>query len=165
MVYFTADTHFGHANIIRLCGRPFADIAQMDEELIRRWNAIVLPEDDIWHLGDFVVRGKSSPSQYLARLKGRKHLVFGNHDVAEARTAPGWSSSSPLAEIIVDRVRLVLCHYALRTWNHASHGALQLYGHSHGNLSGSHNSADVGVDCWDFRPASLDQIRARMATT
>ena len=34
MIYFTADTHFGHENVIRFCGRPFSCAAEMDEALI-----------------------------------------------------------------------------------------------------------------------------------
>jgi calcineurin-like phosphoesterase family protein len=49
-------------------------------------------------------------------------------------------------------------------WNASHHGALHFYGHSHGNLPGDSQSLDVGVDCWDFRPASLAEIRARLAT-
>ena len=38
MVYFTSDLHFGHANVIGLCSRPFADVEQMDRALIENWN-------------------------------------------------------------------------------------------------------------------------------
>ena len=37
-VFFTADPHFGHTNIIRYENRPFASAEEMDQELIRRWN-------------------------------------------------------------------------------------------------------------------------------
>jgi calcineurin-like phosphoesterase family protein len=55
-------------------------------------------------------------------------------------------------------IPLVLCHYAMRTWNRSHYGAIQLYGHSHGNLPGDSQSCDVGVDCWGFRPVSLEEI-------
>ncbi len=34
MNFFTADLHFGHANIIKYCKRPFTDVAAMDRALI-----------------------------------------------------------------------------------------------------------------------------------
>ena len=52
-VFFTADTHFGHANVIRLSKSPFADISAMNEALISGWNEVVGNEDVVWHLGDF----------------------------------------------------------------------------------------------------------------
>jgi calcineurin-like phosphoesterase family protein len=55
--------------------------------------------------------------------------------------------------------KLVLCHYALRSRPGSRRGAVHLYGHSHGTLPGNGQSLDVGVDCWDFRPVSLSQIR------
>ena len=50
-LFFTSDTHFHHANIIRFCDRPFRDVEEMDEILIRNWNEVVGPEDTIFHLG------------------------------------------------------------------------------------------------------------------
>ena len=54
-VFFTSDHHFGHQNIIRHCQRPFGGAAEMDEELIRRWNERVRPGDEVYHLGDFAL--------------------------------------------------------------------------------------------------------------
>ena len=39
MIYFTADTHFDHANILKLCARPFHDIDEMNETMIASWNS------------------------------------------------------------------------------------------------------------------------------
>ena len=50
--WFSADLHFGHANIIRYCDRPFADVDEMNWRLVRRWNATVAPTDEVWVLGD-----------------------------------------------------------------------------------------------------------------
>src|ERR671929_1176204 len=55
-VWFTADTHFGHAGALGRFRRPFASVQDMDEAMIRRWNETVGPEDDVWHLGDFALR-------------------------------------------------------------------------------------------------------------
>ena len=53
MLFFTSDLHLGHANIIRYCDRPFANVGEMDAELIRRWNETVGEEDVVYFLGDF----------------------------------------------------------------------------------------------------------------
>jgi calcineurin-like phosphoesterase family protein len=161
--WFTSDTHFGHENIIKHCARPFESAASMDAALIAHWNDVVAPEDEVWHLGDFSYKAAHAPSDYLRRLNGRKHLLWGNHDSEQSRAAPGWASSQAYAEVTVEETRLVLFHYSLKTWRRVGQGALQLYGHSHGRMAGDRQSCDVGVDCWGFRPVSLDAIKARLA--
>jgi calcineurin-like phosphoesterase family protein len=161
-VLFTADTHFGHAGALALYRRPFASVAAMNAAMIARWNETVAPEDEVWHLGDFALRTKAADAAALLRcLNGRKHLITGNNDPLEIAVLPEWSSVSPYAEITVDGRRLVLCHYAFRTWNGMAKGALNLHGHSHGRLKPMARQVDVGVDAWDFRPVGLDQLDTR----
>ena len=87
--WFTADTHLGHANTIKHCARPFGTAQEMDAVLIATWNAVVRADDGIWHLGDFSYRSAKAPADCLSRLNGRKHLVWGNHDTEQSKTAPG----------------------------------------------------------------------------
>lgn len=134
----------------------------MDEELIRRWNEVVSDGDDIYHLGDFSM-GKTAASTILDRLNGRKHLIWGNHDSNQVRNLHQWSSSQPYLELRLDGQFVVLCHYKFDVFNKSHHGAIQLYGHSHGSLPGNSQQIDCGVDCWDYRPVSLKTLMSRMA--
>jgi calcineurin-like phosphoesterase family protein len=96
MIYFTADTHFGHKNIIKYCGRGafnrdpafhngkerlFNDVEEMNEYLVYNWNLIVGPEDEIWHIGDVAFMNKEKTLAICNRLNGHKRLVMGNHDL------------------------------------------------------------------------------------
>jgi calcineurin-like phosphoesterase family protein len=78
--WFTSDTHFCHANIIKYSNRPFASVEQMNEALIQRWNSCVKPTDSVIHLGDYGLGGLENCLPILSRLNGRKYLVPGNHD-------------------------------------------------------------------------------------
>jgi calcineurin-like phosphoesterase family protein len=159
-VWFTADTHFGHAGALSLYRRPFDSVATMNGAMAARWNDTVGPDDDVWHLGDFALRTPAAAAIVLLRsLNGRKHLVTGNNDTEAIAGLPEWSSVQSYAEIIIDSHRLVLCHYAFRTWNGMAKGALNLHGHSHGRLKPMPRQTDVGVDCWDFRPVTVQQMR------
>jgi len=80
MVYLIADTHFGHFNIIRYCGRPFADADEMNSKIINNWNSIVMPDDLVYHLGDFALGPSESVRAYRRRLNGSIEMVMGNHD-------------------------------------------------------------------------------------
>jgi len=159
-VFFTSDTHFGHANIIKYSNRPFASVDDMDEALIKNWNDTVRTNDEVYHLGDFTF--SKNFRQYLYRLNGEKHLIHGNHDSFEVRNDSAWASSQPYLEVNLDKQKLILCHYAFRVWNRSHHGAINLYGHSHGGLPGTNQQLDVGVDCWDYKPVTLDQIQERL---
>jgi calcineurin-like phosphoesterase family protein len=161
-IFFTSDTHFGHGGALGLYQRPFASVAAMNEALVARWNETVGPDDVVWHLGDFAIRQRPEVVlEFLARLNGRKHLVAGNNDPAATRELDGWESEQPYAEIVVEDVPLVLCHYPFRSWRGMGKGWLNLHGHSHGRLKPLPRQFDVGVDVWDFRPVTLDEILRR----
>jgi calcineurin-like phosphoesterase family protein len=157
--FFTSDTHFGDARVLRIDRRPFASLAEHDEGLIARWNAAVAPADEVWHLGDVAPRATAERiAELLERLHGRKHLIIGNNDGPATLAATGWASRQPYAEVAVDGTPLVLCHYAFRTWKNMGKGWIDLHGHSHGRLSPMTRQYDVGVDVWDLRPVTLATI-------
>jgi len=164
-MWFTADTHFGHAGARALYRRPFASVAEMDRGMVERWNATVGPEDEVWHLGDFAL---GMPGEALARLldalPGRKHLILGNNDPPVTAELPGWASVGHYMEMSVEGVGLVLCHYAFRSWNRMGKDWWNLHGHSHGRLKPLPRQADVGVDAWEFRPVSVAEITAKRRT-
>jgi calcineurin-like phosphoesterase family protein len=156
---FTSDTHFGDHRVLNLYPRPFADLAEMEEGLIARWNAVCNPDDEVWHLGDFA-RTTAKAAAVLPRLNGRKHLILGNNDPAPP---PGWDSVGAYAEIEREGAFLVLCHYPFRSWNRQHRGGWNLHGHSHGRLSPLPRQHDVGVDANGYAPVRLQDLIARTA--
>lgn len=154
---FTADTHFGDHRTLNIWRRPFASVAEMDALLVERWNAAVGPDDDIWHLGDFARRADDVPA-LLDRLHGRKHLVRGNNDPDGTIACEGWASVAEYAELELDGVKLVLCHYPFRSWNGQHRGTINLHGHSHGRLKPMSRQHDVGVDAHGFAPVAIEEI-------
>lgn len=79
MIYFTSDTHYWHANVIRYCARPHASVEEMNEDMVLKWNQTVKPEDTVYVLGDFSLAFRAVET-FPARLMGNKILVPGNHD-------------------------------------------------------------------------------------
>ena len=131
----------------------------MGAVLIERWNAVVGPDDTVWHLGDVARRAGDVPG-LLARLNGIKHLLRGNNDPIATGEAAGWASVGDYAEIEVAETMLVLCHYPFRSWNGQHRRSINLHGHSHGRLKPMLRQFDVGVDARDFRPVTLAELLA-----
>lgn len=183
-LWFTSDHHFGHARIIDYCARPFEDAKSMDRAMIARWNAVVAPEDTVYHLGDFTLSGRKAARRYFAQLQGQIKVLAlpWHHDHKWLPEALGpcaelVSASGAPVELLPPMVvleleehgeggharALVLCHYPVASWDRRHHGAWHLYGHSHGTHANGGKSLDIGVDCTDFAPWSLEQVAARMA--
>jgi calcineurin-like phosphoesterase family protein len=162
-LFFTSDQHFGHGGARALFRRPFGTVAEMDQAMVARWNEVVRPDDEVWHLGDFAVRQPAARmAELLDALAGTKHLIAGNTDGPATTGLVGWASVQSYAELEVDGTWLILCHYPLRSWNRMGRGALNLHGHSHGRLAPLPRQVDVGVDLWDFHPITLGEIHGHL---
>lgn len=168
--FYIADTHFGHEAILGLCCRPFSSVREMDEFMIDAWNSVVRPTDLVYHLGDFSLGGAAHAKQIFRRLKGRKILILGNHDMGNGGPLPhildlDWDQAPTLALETTDcGERLYLSHYAHRTWPGSHRGSYHFYGHTHGRLNSIGLSRDVGVDVPDvaFTPRAFQHLKAAL---
>ncbi|ACL56550.1 metallophosphoesterase [Methylobacterium nodulans] len=164
--FFTADTHFGDTHILRQRTR-FASLDEHDETLIRLWNEVVSPADEVWHLGDFAAgASRARCREIFARLNGAKRLIRGNHDTNRVLTLPWADPPAESARIRIpdgagSECRFFLAHYAHRAWPGLWRGTRHLYGHSHGTIPDTRRSCDVGVDAWDDRPVGVAALIAR----
>jgi len=166
--FFTADTHFGHRNIIHYANRPFKTVRDMDEELIKRWNARVTKEDVVYHLGDFAFL---DAHYYANRLNGKKILIRGNHDrprdlqsLFEGIYEMYRLRIDPIETGLADIVEITLCHYAMRVWDKSHFNSWHFYGHSHGQLPPEGKSWDVGVDTNNYEPKTITELTQILLT-
>ena len=169
MFFFTADTHFGHANIIKFCDRPFEDVNEMDERLIENWNARITNHDTVFIMGDMFFKSETDPEHTLARLKGHKHLILGNHDF-------GWLAKLSLASKYFESVdnykeyaangrNYVMCHYPLVSYRHDSKWYM-IHGHIHNDknldfwdiLKNRPRILNAGVDVNNFYPVTFEEL-------
>jgi calcineurin-like phosphoesterase family protein len=173
MIWFTADTHFFHSNILKYCNRPFANITENNETIIKNWNNVVSVDDIVYHLGDFSFGSKNLSSWIASRLNGRIFLLPGNHDKKGKlpletdlfKITPQYYELKIQQSAIKNSHQLiVLCHYAFEVWNKRHYGSWHLHGHSHGGLPSSNKQLrlDVGVDCNNYTPVSIEQVQKIM---
>ena len=165
MLWFTSDTHFGHNQMIIYDHRPFTTVEQMDETIIETWNKYVRPNDEVWHMGDFLMRAAKPVEYYVNRLNGRIHLVLGNHDDAKkgAKYYPDlFESVQEYKYLRFDNVKISMCHYSFRTWRGCHRGSWHLHGHSHGGLPNFGRQVDVGIMNHGWAPVSFEALRIWM---
>jgi len=156
MSYFTADEHYDHENIIRYCNRPFKSVIEMQEQLIANHNSVVTKYDITVHAGDLSFTEECA-KKIIPRLNGNHIFVVGSHDKwLKNNTRQIWEKK-------IEGVHVVVCHYAMRTWNKSHWNSWQLYGHSHGRLLPEGKQWDIGVDNNKFNPVSFDRLKAIMA--
>lgn len=184
-LWLTSDLHLGHHNIIRYCDRPFADVDEMDRELVRRWNERVEPADTVWVLGDVALGPIQRSLDLVGGLGGEKHLVSGNHD----RCWPGnrkWERwvdryrEAGFVEIVTrtdldlgDGLVLPACHFPYRGDSHdddrfipyrpADEGGWLLHGHVHERWKVDDRQINVGCDVWGYAPVAAADLRALVA--
>jgi calcineurin-like phosphoesterase family protein len=160
--FFTADTHFGHGNIIKYCTRPFRSYEEMDEAMIARCNEVVRAGDVLYHLGD-VAWSSYDLNKYFGRLNTKNiHLIYGNHDREQQTKHPHIRSYAHYKDIHIDKIGVRLCHYPIQSWRGRSKGSFHLHGHCHGKLTPEGRRMDVGVDTHEFYPWEWSEIRKKL---
>ena len=176
-IWFTADTHYGHKNIVRGVSswsnksgcRDFDTIASMNDAMVDNINACVREEDVLYHVGDLAMGLFENITEFRQRLRCNTiHLVLGNHDYNIRKDRAGvrrlFASVQQQSMICVENEQLVLCHYPLHVWQNHHRGTWHVHGHTHGKLNDptfyQRKVMDVGIDTHpDFRPYSFDELK------
>lgn len=137
MNYYISDLHLFHENAIKYDNRPFENLEQMHETIIRKWNSKITNGDKVYILGDMSMRGeKEALISLVATLKGRKIFVRGNHDdLSDYRYQQLFDEICDYKEIQDSfegkNFHLVLSHYPIFSWKKMGRGTILLYGHTH----------------------------------
>lgn len=170
----TSDTHWYHDNILEYDNRPFDSMSDMLDKMIGSWNAVVDPDDIVYHLGDVALirGGREVYIEYLSELNsylnGRKILILGNHDRNKSDMhAAGFSEVYSELDIVRSGIRIHMQH---KPWGRdpnklidASHADIVLHGHVHTGwfvTTNKYHKPFVNVGCmwWAYAPVALDIV-------
>lgn len=168
-IYISSDLHFFHKAILKHTDRPWKTIEEMNEALIDNWNKIV-GKGLIYILGDLAMISKQEDGtpvtkmyrRLMARLKGKKCLILGNHDGMSKELYDCFSEvHNGLLERRICGERVTMSHYPLLTWEGCARGSVALHGHSHGRLKykDDYIRIDVGVDNWNYSPINYEVLK------
>jgi calcineurin-like phosphoesterase family protein len=179
-VYLISDTHFGHKNICKFVNydgtpvRPWDNVEEMDEEMVKRWNETVKPNDKVYHLGDVAIPRRGL--DVLGRLNGDKVLIRGNHDIFKLSDYAQYFRDIRGYHVMNG---LILSHIPVSKDSIARFGC-NIHGHTHGNrvrkprgvnaATGEILYSDqidpdyfcVCVEQTDFRPILFEEVLRRI---
>ena len=133
--FYLADSHYGHANVIKMDGRPFYDVEEMNEKMLGIHNSIIKKNDEIIFVGDLSFMDAYDTEQLLKRMNGKKYLIKGNHDYyLEDRNFDrdlfGWIKD--YVELNDNRRKVCLSHFPMPFYKKQYSGnSWMLYGHLH----------------------------------
>ena len=167
-IWFIADPHFSHANIVKYCHRPFSSVEEMDAELVARWNARVKKDDVIWCLGDFAFGPKDNVKKFVSRLNGKIKLVMGNHDCKKVSFYQEAGFYRVYDHPVLISSNILLSHIPCNAAMANGSGIVNIYGHVHDSMlydTVTSNSACCCVERWNYAPVSWKEIREAMAAT
>jgi len=173
-VFLTSDTHFGHAGVCKFLRddgvtklRPWDNPEDMDEEMVKRWNETVRPNDKVYHLGDVVINRKAL--SIMHRLNGDKVLIRGNHDIFRDD-----EYRIHFRELRAYHVMngMILSHIPIHSDSLGRFGT-NIHGHTHSNrvMIRGFNGKPMGVDAryhcvcveqTDFRPILFEDVIKRI---
>lgn len=162
MIYFTADWHGDHNNIIKYCNRPYKNINDMRESFIGKFNNKVTEYDTTYHIGDFMMTDESKMiRKVIKELNGTHILILGNHDKLKPFTYIDIGFQSVHTSLVLNFIgRFCLVHDP-STYCAIPDNMYMLHGHIHTlykTLLPNKNVINVGVDVWDYEPVELSQI-------
>jgi len=172
---FYSDPHFYHHNIIKFCNRPFADVHEMNIELVARYNSVIDINDVVIWCGDVGFGSTNKTIEILKLMNGHKLLVRGNHDPKGVRKCVDMGFDIVVKEMFTAiagrRCRISHYPYANNTCSHDRidnryldrrppkvKGEVLIHGHTHASEKIDGNMIHVGVDAWNWYPALYDEV-------
>lgn len=159
-VFFIADTHFGHKNIIKYENRPFDTLEEMDNSMLKNWNNVVSSQDIVFILGDFSFYNKSKTQDIVNSLNGKKSLIIGNHDRETISYYLSLGFRNVYDYPIIYNEFWILSHEPLYINNNMPYA--NIFGHVHANkeyTNFSNQSFCVSVERINYTPITFDKIK------
>ena len=171
-IFITSDLHFGHDREFIWKARGFNSVQEMNETQVSKWNSVVNDQDDVYILGDLML-GDTSNIKYLEQLKGKIHIVLGNHDSKARQNL--YAKLNNVEEIAwaikldYKKHHFILSHFPMITSNlekeTLTQMTLNLFDHTH-QMTNFYEDRPfmyhVGVDSHNGYPVLLDNIIEEM---
>ncbi|MCL2392913.1 MAG: metallophosphoesterase family protein [Oscillospiraceae bacterium] len=172
--FFISDTHFGDSAIIDYCNRPFATVDEMNRALIGNWNSRVSNDDDVYIIGDVFYTGRGAAGHkdaiaIVEQLKGKLHLVAGNHDFPYLKKMDYhylFADVDQVRYLRHDGEDIFMCHYPMTEWSGFYRGSWHIYGHIHNHKNAAHmymknldKALNAAVEIINYMPVTFNELK------
>lgn len=139
MIWLCSDWHFCHDREFIYSPRGFNSVEEMNETIVRRHNLLVLPEDDVYVLGDLMLGDNEKGIELIKQMNGKLHIAIGNHDTVSRielyKTLPNIVDIQYVHAFKYRKYNFYCSHYPTLTGNLEAESlhqiAINLYGHTH----------------------------------
>lgn len=182
MIWFTADHHIGHRNILAFDRRPFSDLENQTRILISQHNEVVAPDDTVFFVGDYAMGDINKSLKHVKRFFGKKILVCGNHDRPFKKNnlsrsfwrqkyiEAGFVDVIYRADFKIDNeIKLTLSHFPFKGNDRGErikyeesrvedNGQWLIHGHVHTLWRQKGRQINVGLPVWNYYPVSMNTI-------
>jgi calcineurin-like phosphoesterase family protein len=165
-IWFISDTHFFHENILKFVDKDgvriraeFASVDEMNWTMVERWNAVVKPQDKVWHLGDVAFKTTEKADELdnlLGKLHGHKRMLVGNHDNLKSQAIMRHFEKVELWKGF--KAEGFTCSHIPLRLDSLRDGAVNVHGHTHQNLMSEPGYVNVCVEVRNYTPIHLDEI-------
>lgn len=161
--WITSDLHLDHSNIIKYCHRPFKDVMEMNDVLIRNWNDAIASNDLVYFLGDLCFGDQRI---WLNQLNGRIHWIRGNHDRSLGLGRHYYKFLPVFMNLKYANISMMLVHNpddeCIKT---VADPKWVIYGHHHNNdpeiypfFDSQKKRVNVSVEMTEYKPVLLTSL-------
>jgi calcineurin-like phosphoesterase family protein len=162
-IFVTSNQQFGRTGAIRMFKRPFDNVEEMNQSLIKKWNSVVSSEDTVYVLGNLIWQPESGEN-ILKSLNGSILVIKGEYDKAIEDLVNLNSEVSveylPIGIKQLNALDAILSYWPMLDWPKKNKGSISFIGHPSNKYKSDHNAKVVNVRCddWDFKPIEIQQI-------
>ena len=173
-IFMTSDLHFMHDREFIWGPRGFKSVYDMNEAIIARAWSVMDADDDLYILGDLMLKDDVAGIKLINQMPGRKFIVLGNHDTKNRQTLYREKVHDLCSMLYANKLdykgyHFYLSHFPTMTGNleHESlkQTTINLFGHTHSKDKFYQDIPfmyNVALDAHDCYPIHIDNIIADM---
>jgi len=165
-IFVTSNQQFGRQGAVKAYKRPFNDVEEMNQYLIKQWNSVVGNDDMVFVAGNFMWDPETADI-ITKQLNGKIYVIPGEWDRAIADVTESQGNGSGLKATYiaigikeVKALKAVITYWPMIEWPKKKKGWISFIGYPGNKYKSDHSKRIVNVSCdnWDFKPVDIEMV-------